>query len=376
MNSSFLFLYNSDTLLLGCGVMRKRIYFIVSSFLTFVLSIIAMIQSKTIFEQTLVSMKEVYAAYPDLQARVVGMLENNGEIYFMVLAGITIVLSLFLFGYCLKEDHILKRKGLLIAISLIGVFFGTTSYIEALFFLNVLILLFSKRRDAEDYPEKKEIPILERKKSTKNEIIKGIVLLVVYFSQFVWAQFLPDSFEVALSFQIGFDVLMLILCVIFFFSDFKMSLRAWKGHVSAYISYIFSKYGLGLLIYFGISALAISLTGSNISINQQSLEKLPMWYVFPAAVLWAPIVEETIFRGVIRKFIKKDWLFILISAFVFGILHTYREEGIVNILVMSLPYASLGAVFAYVYVKTGNITCNMFMHAIHNTIGMIMQLFI
>lgn len=356
--------------------MKKRIVLIISSFLTFVLSILSFLQLDEILNNTIAGVKEAYASTPELLEKILNIMENNGHTYIIVLACVTIVLSLFIFIYTLKEDHILKKKGLLIAASFVGIFVGVSSIIEGLFLVNVIVLLFSRRKSEEDYPVKKEIPVLEKEKTSKKEIIQGVVLLLVYFSQFLWGRFLPDSFEVAITVQIIFDVLVLILAIFFFSKELFKDIKAWKGHVGAYLHYVFSKYGWGFLIYLAVVALSMSLTNNSTSINQQNVDALPLWYAFPAAVLWAPIVEEIIFRGVIRRFIKKDFLFILVSAFVFGILHTYQEDGILNILVMACPYATLGGIFAYVYVKTGNLTCNMLMHAIHNSLGMVMRLFL
>ena len=356
--------------------MKKRIVLIISSFVTFVLSILSFLQMDEILNSSIRAMKETYASYPEILDKMLNILENHGHTYFIVLACVSIVLSLVIFIYTLKEDHVLKKKGFLIALSLIGVFTGVTSVIEGFFLANVIVLLFSRRKVEEDYPVKREIPVLEREKAGKKELIQGGILLLVYFSQFVWAPFVPDSFEISIVVEIIFDIVVLVLAIVFFSKELLRDIKAWKGNVLAYLHYIFSKYGWGLLIYFAVMALAISLTGNSTSINQQGVDSLPLWYVFPAAVLWAPIVEEIVFRGVLRRFIKKDIIFILVSAFVFGILHTYREDGIVNILVMSFPYATLGGIFAYVYTKTENITCNMFMHAFHNSIGMIMRLFL
>jgi len=356
--------------------MRKRICLIISSFLTFLFSIYNFLQLDKILEGSIASVKNTYANYPDLLERILDVLENNGHTYLIAITCIAIFISIVIFIYTLKEDHILKRKGLLIALSVIGFFMSTTNIVGLLFLFNVIVLIFSKRKVEADYPVKKDIPILKRDKVSKNDIINGIILLGVYFSQFVWVRFLPESFEIKIGIQIAFDVVVLILSIWFFFPELKRDIKAWKGNGSAYLHYIFSKYGIGLLIYFGVMALAISLTRISISVNQQGVDALPMWYGFPVAVIWAPIVEEIIFRGVLRRFIKKNTLFIIISALIFGILHTFREDGIVNIIVMAMPYATLGGIFAYVYTKTENLTCNMCMHAFHNLIGMVVRLFI
>lgn len=100
------------------------------------------------------------------------------------------------------------------------------------------------------------------------------------------------------------------------------------------------------------------------------LESMPQWFVIPAAVLWAPIVEELIFRGSLRRFIKNEKLFMVISAVIFGLMHTMVEATLINVFVMAIPYMILGSFFAYVYVKTDNICNSILAHAFQNAVGM------
>ena len=43
---------------------------------------------------------------------------------------------------------------------------------------------------------------------------------------------------------------------------------------------------------------------------------------------------------------------------------------------MTLPYASLGGILAYVYTKTNNICSSMFIHMLHNTIAIFIMILI
>ena len=103
---------------------------------------------------------------------------------------------------------------------------------------------------------------------------------------------------------------------------------------------------------------------------------MPLWISFILAVFWAPIVEEVLFRGCIRRFINNDILFIVISGFIFGFLHTMAEKSLFDAFTMMLPYAVLGGGFAYIYSKTNNITTNILCHFLHNTIVMLFLIMI
>ena len=109
------------------------------------------------------------------------------------------------------------------------------------------------------------------------------------------------------------------------------------------------------------------------SVNQSTLESLPKWFVIPAAIIWAPIVEELVFRGVLRRFIKKDALFIIISALLFGLMHTIDEQSLLNVIIWTIPYSVLGGFLAYIYDKTNNICTNILLHSFINIIALSMS---
>ena len=110
--------------------------------------------------------------------------------------------------------------------------------------------------------------------------------------------------------------------------------------------------------------------------NQEALKTLPLWYLIPSAIIFAPIVEEAVFRGSLRRFIKNDVAFIIVSALTFGLLHTFlSEEGLYSIIVQSINYVAMGGALAYSYTKTNNIYTSMMVHAFQNTFGVLMIIF-
>ena len=137
------------------------------------------------------------------------------------------------------------------------------------------------------------------------------------------------------------------------------------------MKFIFSKLGIAYLFLFIFSIISILLTKKGTSVNQKTLETLPLYYIIPAAVIYAPIVEEILFRGIFRRIIKNNIIFIIISGLVFGLLHTIGEASLFNIIAMSIPYVWLGVHLSYIYVKSNNIFTNITTHAIINTVATI-----
>ena len=67
-------------------------------------------------------------------------------------------------------------------------------------------------------------------------------------------------------------------------------------------------------------------------------------------MIYAPITEELMFRGIFRKFIKNKWLFIFISGLLFGAAHVLDDFQSIGELLYIFVYGSLGCFLAYVYI--------------------------
>lgn len=88
---------------------------------------------------------------------------------------------------------------------------------------------------------------------------------------------------------------------------------------------------------------------------QESLKMFPVYTVF-ASCIFAPFVEEVIFRKCLGKVFNNDILFIVVSGFLFGFAHTLASIGMgLNQMLYIIPYGLFGCVFAYMYRKTNNI---------------------
>lgn len=96
---------------------------------------------------------------------------------------------------------------------------------------------------------------------------------------------------------------------------------------------------------------------------------MPLLMLILVGSIIAPINEELVFRGALRRIFRNEKVFIIISAIVFGLIHTiFAEESLLNALVLAIPYATMGAGFAYVYAKTNNICTSIIAHMALNTI--------
>ncbi len=85
---------------------------------------------------------------------------------------------------------------------------------------------------------------------------------------------------------------------------------------------------------------------------------------FLLACIAAPIVEETVFRGILlRAFLsifKSPWAAILLQAFIFAAIHPQGPAGIP-------PLMAVGAMCGWVTYRSGSLIPAMILHFVHNT---------
>ena len=151
-----------------------------------------------------------------------------------------------------------------------------------------------------------------------------------------------------------------------------------KNHKNYFQKY-FKYWLIGLLIMM-VSNLIISFISSGgIAGNQESIEKLfdvnPL-YVYFSAVIFAPVIEELLFRRAIYNIIPQKIIFIFISGIVFGGLHIIGNIDAWYDILYLIPYSSLGIAFAYILTKTNNIFVSMGLHLLHNGILIALQFFV
>ncbi len=144
-------------------------------------------------------------------------------------------------------------------------------------------------------------------------------------------------------------------------SYFKDCLRFWL--IALFIMYVSN------FIIFQIQ----SGLPTNEEIIREQFQISPI-YIFISAVLFAPILEELIFRQSFRNLFKNKWLFIIISGLVFGGMHVFTgdEVSMVDLLYI-IPYSAPGMAFAYMLYKTDNIFVSMGFHMLHNGIMVALQ---
>ena len=338
---------------------KKRVYFIISSIIMIILAIISIMNADASRAAMLEMVSKIPGAFGERMASV-----YSSNTIFIVPNIISIIISSLILVISII-DRVEVLKSLIIGLSIALFITSGNTFVSILSVISIIISASIKKENVRK--EKKEMIVLDRFSSGKKGIIGAILCFVIYFSQ----MFIPDFNSYMLSFIIYLIVLSIILFI--FKDNLKRDLSAFKKGYKEYIPFVLPRLGIMYVIYFVTSILCVAIN-KNMPVNQQQIEALPMWYTFPLATLLAPIVEEILFRGCIRRFIKNDILFIIVSGLLFGLLHTISEGSIIGALFMAIPYSVLGCGFAYIYVKTNNITNNILCHACHNTVVMLLQI--
>lgn len=218
-------------------------------------------------------------------------------------------------------------------------------------------------------------------------IIKNSLIFLSYFFYQLLVFFIVSLFNINVK-NFSFvqkniylfitDLIYLIILVYLYKDELKSDLSKFKKNGDKLITKYFPIYLLGVFLM-GISNMIVSsITKIEISSNEEAVRTLikfyPVYMIF-SSVIYAPIVEELIFRKSIRKIFDDKVVFILISGFLFGLVHVIGSSSSLNEILMGIPYIVMGIDLAYIYYKSDNIFTTMFIHSMHNFILLLIQLF-
>lgn len=142
----------------------------------------------------------------------------------------------------------------------------------------------------------------------------------------------------------------------------KIILWSVLGFFIAYITQIV----VGL---FELTVLEIEPESENTQMIMDITRSIPLFMIIPMFV--APILEEIVFRKIIFGKLHEHMNFFfaaLLSALIFGIIHGEMEH--------LLRYASMGFVFAFLYVQTKRIIVPIIVHMALNSYAVLVQYFL
>jgi len=215
-------------------------------------------------------------------------------------------------------------------------------------------------------------------------------LLILFLHYFIGFQFLYPMLMGSLTLRLDPTARMVpdwMQFLVYCFMIVSTVFIAWpllKESVGGLRRYGKSMVKLCLLLFvayylcsFVISLLILLVSETETSANQMevvaSISASPLLTMF-STLIYAPIVEEIIFRGVFYRSLRPHmkWLpAALISAFVFGFIHVMLSlfAGNFNDLIYLLSYGLIGFYLALAYEKSDTIYGSMIFHFINNAVA-------
>lgn len=216
--------------------------------------------------------------------------------------------------------------------------------------------------------KKRELPKLDIKMNRK-----WYVYLITFILAMVVIFVIPElKLSIAVKY-VSYGVLFLLLLIVFF-KDLKRDIKYFFKYFREYNSCILKYYLYSLLTLIIVTVsirLTVHVDNATNQVNlMEQFKQFPL-LIAVLSIIYAPFVEELLFRGIIRKFINNKWIFIIVSGLLFGAAHVIDDFKSVGELLYIFVYGSLGCYMAALYYKTNNIFTNMFFHFLQNSLAII-----
>ncbi len=208
------------------------------------------------------------------------------------------------------------------------------------------------------------------------ELIKGIAIVFIFLSNILALPFLSLINKNILNRETAIALLYLlyiILLVLVYHKELIKEFNDFKKNHKTFIKKALNYWLKGLFIML-VSSYIISSIGLKENANQEAnIELLRSFPLIEAlsAIVFAPIVEELVFRKGFKKALNNKHLFAIATGLLFGLVHVTSSIQTASDLIMLIyliPYSSLGIAFGYLYYETDNIYSSLFVHSLHNAI--------
>ena len=211
------------------------------------------------------------------------------------------------------------------------------------------------------------------------ELLKGIAIVLIFLTNILALPFLTLLNKKIINYGTAVILIYLlysILLIIYYYKDLKKDLTDFKKNHKQYIKKAINYWLKGLFIMI-VSSVIISKIGIRENANQEAniniLKQMPLIEAI-TAIIFAPFVEELVFRKGFKKALNNKHLFAIATGILFAFVHVSSSINNMNDIIMLLymiPFSSLGIAFGYLYYETDNIYSTIFIHSLHNAINIL-----
>ena len=199
----------------------------------------------------------------------------------------------------------------------------------------------------------------------------GVLLLLLYSFQ----NWIPGVMSLSRTASYLTVAVFFLVAVSVFLPELKRDVPLFFRRFPSYFGFFFPKFCLFLLIYYVVAFTLAVFIGEE-SANQIVLKDYSFGILVFLALFYAPILEEILYRGFLRRLISGKKMFIIVSALFFAVIHMLHPGQSFAQLFYVFDYALLGGFLAYLYVKTDNICVAMLGHFSLNLLALLPQLFL
>ena len=224
----------------------------------------------------------------------------------------------------------------------------------------------------------------------KYAIIKFIFLLFcMIFLQYIPLIILridPKSIpqNIAIIYNFIIDLIVILIIIIMYkkriITEFKSYIKNFGNNIETSFKYYIPGFILMVISNIAIVFFFKEANANNEEAVRTMISLFPAYMIFSVSI-YAPFVEETIFRRCIKDTILSlgnnkltKYIYVFISGFIFAVLHIIGSATQVIDYIYIFPYISLGISFALLYYKTDNIFSTVIMHSMHNTVAIILYI--
>lgn len=226
-----------------------------------------------------------------------------------------------------------------------------------------------KKIDKLEYPKLK--PIKSKYSFLYFVVLMG--LLSLYYIDLPFLDNIPYDYV-----DLLFEGFLLIVSIVVYFKYLKRDINAFFKNIKVYIVKGYKTFIIGFLISTVVLFVLQNIIGqaNNQTVLEEIFKQENVFIYFITTVIFAPIAEEIMNRGMIKRFISNDILYIIISGLIFGLLHVTGFNQPWYDYLWIIYYGSVGSTLAYLYAKSDNICLPIFFHMFVNffsTIGVIIR---
>lgn len=291
---------------------------------------------------------------------------NNEVMASLFILLISVFFTVLLYRESKKDINYLKNNNIKILLCSIWMFFEPIiPGILGFFFLSSL-------------KEKKgnKLPIIKNDDTNVKEKVKAILTIIF----FIVILFVLPKFNFFSKISSYFVYAFILVSIIILYhkkliSDLKIFVKNYRTYFPFVIKRYFIMLGLMLIVAMPI----VVIKGGEVSNNQEVInvmfKKVPLITLLLSCI-YAPLTEETVFRLSLSKLFSNKTMFIIVSGFLFGLLHVINDFSSLSDMLYVLQYATLGVCLAKAYSDSNNIFVSISIHFIQNFLAGILAILI